>query len=98
MRMFGFRFHIDFLLMRYDLTSPQGIALMTLAESILRIPDKTTQNALIRDKLAFMLPKSILSGGMLVIRPVVQQVMRILGKHFVQGITIEEALRRAAPK
>ncbi len=36
----------------YSLSTQEGIALMTLAEALLRIPDGTTANALIRDKIA----------------------------------------------
>ena len=37
---------------RYDLATEEGIMLMCLAEALLRIPDKKTQNELIRDKLS----------------------------------------------
>lgn len=36
----------------YSLNTQEGIALMTLAEALLRIPDAATANALIRDKIA----------------------------------------------
>ncbi len=36
----------------YALSSPEGVALMCLAEALLRIPDNATRNALIRDKIA----------------------------------------------
>jgi RHH-type proline utilization regulon transcriptional repressor/proline dehydrogenase/delta 1-pyrroline-5-carboxylate dehydrogenase len=36
----------------YGLTTPEGVALMCVAEALLRIPDRDTQDALIRDKLA----------------------------------------------
>jgi len=36
----------------YGLTTPEGVALMCVAEALLRIPDADTQDALIRDKLA----------------------------------------------
>lgn len=36
----------------YSLSTQEGIALMTLAEALLRIPDAGTANALIRDKIA----------------------------------------------
>lgn len=36
----------------YSLSTQEGIALMTLAEALLRIPDANTANALIRDKIA----------------------------------------------
>ena len=39
------------LLGRFGLTSQEGLALMCLAEALLRIPDRATADALIRDKL-----------------------------------------------
>ncbi|MET4575285.1 trifunctional transcriptional regulator/proline dehydrogenase/L-glutamate gamma-semialdehyde dehydrogenase [Ottowia thiooxydans] len=40
------------LLQEYSLSSQEGIALMCLAEALLRIPDAGTRDALIRDKIA----------------------------------------------
>lgn len=40
------------LLSRFGLTSHEGLALMCLAEALLRIPDRQTADALIRDKLS----------------------------------------------
>ncbi|WP_442968846.1 trifunctional transcriptional regulator/proline dehydrogenase/L-glutamate gamma-semialdehyde dehydrogenase [Ramlibacter sp.] len=40
------------LLQEYALSSQEGIALMCLAEALLRIPDTATRDALIRDKIA----------------------------------------------
>lgn len=40
------------LLTEYDLSSSEGVALMCLAEAILRIPDKTTIEKLITDKIS----------------------------------------------
>ncbi len=42
---------LDAFLYRYDLSSEEGIALMCLAEALLRIPDKQTINQLIQDKI-----------------------------------------------
>lgn len=42
---------LDAFMFQYDLSSDEGIALMCLAESLLRIPDKETVDRLIRDKL-----------------------------------------------
>ena len=36
---------------QYDLSSEEGVLLMCVAEALLRIPDKTTTDKLIRDKL-----------------------------------------------
>jgi RHH-type proline utilization regulon transcriptional repressor/proline dehydrogenase/delta 1-pyrroline-5-carboxylate dehydrogenase len=42
---------IESLLQTYRLSTQEGLALMCMAESLLRIPDKTTKSRLIRDKL-----------------------------------------------
>ena len=39
------------LLQEFSLSSQEGVALMCLAEALLRIPDKATRDALIRDKI-----------------------------------------------
>ncbi|HUE78449.1 MAG TPA: bifunctional proline dehydrogenase/L-glutamate gamma-semialdehyde dehydrogenase PutA [Sphingomicrobium sp.] len=130
---------LDAFLHAYDLGSEEGIALMCLAEALLRIPDAHTADELIADKLAgpdwtdklshsnsafvnaatfsLLLTGKVLEGahdrsdnwravlgrtvgrlGEPVVRTAVTQAMRILGRQFVFGRTIEEALRRAAPE
>ncbi len=130
---------IDAFMAAYDLGSDEGIALMCLAEALLRIPDARTADDLIADKLsgpdwAEKLGDSkstfvnaatfslLLTGKVLeeandrspswraalgravgrlgepVIRTAVSQGMKILGKQFVFGRTIEEALKRAGPE
>ena len=42
---------LDALLLEYDLSNEEGVALMCLAEALLRIPDKLTMDRLIQDKL-----------------------------------------------
>ena len=42
---------IDAFLHEYELSTPEGVALMCLAEALLRIPDSETIDRLIRDKL-----------------------------------------------
>lgn len=42
---------IESLLQTYRLSTQEGLSLMCMAESLLRIPDKATKNRLIRDKL-----------------------------------------------
>lgn len=126
---------VDAFLSIYALSSEEGIALMCLAEALLRVPDKKTIDALIRDKLTSPnwknhLGKSestfvnaatwglMLTGGVLkmestetgllkaaknffsrssepVIRKSIEHAMRIMGKQFVMGETISEALKRA---
>lgn len=127
---------IDAFLHQYDLSSDEGIALMCLAEALLRIPDKATVDRLISDKIStaewsehvnssdslfvnaatwsLMLTgkifgptlnneknlgaslKRVLSrAGGTMLRPIIQQGMKIIGKQFVMGTTIDEALTRA---
>ena len=43
---------IDSFLTQYSLSSDEGIALMCLAEALLRVPDNATVDSLIKDKLA----------------------------------------------
>ncbi len=42
---------VEGLIHEYDLSSQEGVALMCLAEALLRIPDDDTRDALIRDKI-----------------------------------------------
>lgn len=128
---------LDAFLQEYSLSSEEGIALMCLAEALLRVPDKATVDELIRDKLshpqwgtklgqsesflvnastwALMLTGKVLSPtenfsvgnafkallrktGEPMIRGAVAQAMKILGKQFVMGRTMTEALKRAEEK
>lgn len=130
---------LDSFLYRYDLSSEEGIALMCLAEALLRIPDKATIDLLIRDKITSAdwrsnLSKSdslfvnaatwglMLTGRILsrdeenpkklrsvlkrffektsepIIRRAVAEMMRILGKQFIVGETIQEALDRSVKR
>ncbi|MGQ9366996.1 trifunctional transcriptional regulator/proline dehydrogenase/L-glutamate gamma-semialdehyde dehydrogenase [Azospirillum sp. ST 5-10] len=43
---------VDGLIQEFSLSSQEGVALMCLAEALLRIPDAATRDALIRDKVA----------------------------------------------
>jgi RHH-type transcriptional regulator, proline utilization regulon repressor / proline dehydrogenase / delta 1-pyrroline-5-carboxylate dehydrogenase len=129
---------LDSFLHEYDLSTKEGVALMCLAEALLRIPslDKNNMDRLIRDKLihvnweehsgksdsfsvnaatwGLMLTGKILSpsktnanaitrvlkkliekSGEPIIRKAVIQSMRILGKQFVMGQTISDAITRA---
>jgi RHH-type proline utilization regulon transcriptional repressor/proline dehydrogenase/delta 1-pyrroline-5-carboxylate dehydrogenase len=126
---------IDAFIHEYALSSREGVALMCLAEALLRIPDTGTIDRLIRDRLAsadweshlghsgsvfvnastwaLMLTGRLLSdddghdlAGAVhrfaarsaepVVRQAVLTAMRILGRQFVMGGTIEEGLSCAA--
>lgn len=127
---------LDAFLYRYDLSSEEGIALMCLAEALLRIPDKQTVDQLIRDKItsadwqtsvgksdSFFVNAAtwglMLTGKVLtrdidrqnklkaalkrflektsepIIRKAVAEMMKILGRQFILGETIQEALKRS---
>ena len=43
---------VDALMHEFSLSSEEGVALMCLAEALLRIPDAETRNKLIQDKLS----------------------------------------------
>ena len=106
----------------YGLDTKEGLALMCMAEALLRIPDTRTATALIRDKVAatnwlksgaqdkdFMakaaglglsLTSSTMNSlfskmGEPVIRNAMMQAMRLMGRQFVIGQSIENALTNA---
>ena len=54
---------VEGLVQEYSLSSQEGVALMCLAEALLRIPDDATRDALIRDKIADGDWRSHLGGG-----------------------------------
>ncbi len=54
---------VENLLQEYALSSQEGVALMCLAEALLRIPDTATRDALIRDKIGGGDWQSHLGGG-----------------------------------
>ncbi|MDG2520787.1 trifunctional transcriptional regulator/proline dehydrogenase/L-glutamate gamma-semialdehyde dehydrogenase [Caulobacter segnis] len=54
---------VEGLVQEFSLSSQEGVALMCLAEALLRIPDDATRDALIRDKIADGDWKSHLGGG-----------------------------------
>lgn len=123
---------VDALMHEFSLSSEEGVALMCLAEALLRIPDNATRNKLIQDKLSggnwkahlnnspslfvnaaawgllitgkltsatneqslgMALTRILGKGGEPMIRKGVDYAMRLLGKQFVTGQTIEEALK-----
>lgn len=54
---------VEALVQEYALSSQEGVALMCLAEALLRIPDVATRDALIRDKIAGGAWSAHLGGG-----------------------------------
>ena len=125
---------VDALMLEFSLDSREGVALMCLAEALLRIPDAATRDRLIRDKigggdwrahvgkspslfvnaaawgllvtgelvasrsdsaLEAALTSLLRKGGEPLIRRGVDLAMRLLGKQFVSGRTIGEAIANA---
>lgn len=130
---------VDALLNEFSLSTAEGVVLMCLAEALLRVPDKNTQEELIRDKLSKgqwtphlgnseslfvnasawgllltgnmvnyadkrkteqfgLLKKTLGRLGEPVIRRAMKIAMRVMGKQFVMGETIEDAVARAKDK
>ena len=130
---------IDAFMHEYALSSEEGVALMCLAEALLRVPDAETADRLIRDKigggawdrhkdrsdsifvnastwalmltgrvvqlgtdtdwdLEGVLKRLVARSGEPVIRQAVTYAMRLLGRQFVLGRTIDEALGEARSK
>ncbi len=54
---------VEGLVQEYSLSSQEGVALMCLAEALLRIPDDATRDALIRDKISDGDWKAHVGGG-----------------------------------
>jgi RHH-type proline utilization regulon transcriptional repressor/proline dehydrogenase/delta 1-pyrroline-5-carboxylate dehydrogenase len=125
---------VDALMLEFSLDSREGVALMCVAEALLRIPDAATRNRLIRDKigggdwrahvgaspslfvnaaawgllvtgrlvdtrnegaLEAALASLLRKGGEPLIRKGVDLAMRLLGRQFVTGRTMDEALVNA---
>src|SRR5262245_19479400 len=125
---------IDEFLQEFGLTTKEGVALMCLAEALLRIPDAETADALIEDKIggadwdghlghaesvfvnaatwglkltgrvvaldepgkpSTLLARLVARAGEPAIRLAMRQAVRILGRQFVMGETIDAALDRA---
>ncbi len=125
---------MEVFLAEYGLSTREGIALMCLAEALLRVPDTLTVDQLIEDKIApsnwgrhlghsssslvnastwgLMLTGKVLDVhgdtlaivlrgalkrlGEPVIRTAASQAMRELGRQFVLGTSIEDAIDRAS--
>ena len=124
---------VDALMHEFTLDSAEGVALMCLAEALLRVPDAATRDRLIRDKIArgdwrahvgaspslFVnaaawgllvtgrlvdtrgeglegaVSSLLRKGGEPLIRAGVDLAMRVLGRQFVAGRTIHEAIANA---
>ncbi len=110
---------LESFLQEFSLNTDEGIAMMCLAEALLRIPDTKTANALIKDKLAAAqwlsnqgssrdwvakaagfsmalsqktLNSALSKVGEPIIREAMVRAMQIMGKQFVLGTSIENAI------
>ncbi len=111
-------------LKEFSLNTEEGLAMMCLAESLLRIPDAYTTSLLIRDKVAAVnwlknqgesrdwLAKAANFGlaitrktldsafsklGEPIIREAMAKAMQMMGKQFVMGSDIKDAIAQALP-
>ncbi len=111
---------IESFLQEFSLNTDEGLAMMCLAEALLRIPDTKTANALIKDKVAaaqwldkqgagskdwmakaaglsMALSQKTLNSalsrvGEPIIREAMIRAMQMMGKQFVLGTSIENAI------
>ena len=127
----------DALMQEFSLSSEEGVALMCLAEALLRIPDAPTRDDLIYEKLqegnwkshignsnsffinaasygllfgkkiSESLDENSLSNALTrsfsrlsapIMRMAIIKSMQILGKQFVTGVTMQEALQNIKPR
>lgn len=127
----------DALMQEFSLSSEEGVALMCLAEALLRIPDAPTRDDLIYEKLqegnwkshignsnsffinaasygllfgkkiSETLDENSLSNALTrsfsrlsapIMRMAIIKSMQILGKQFVTGVTMQEALQNIKPR
>ena len=127
----------DALMQEFSLSSEEGVALMCLAEALLRIPDAQTRDDLIYEKLqegnwkshignsnsffinaasygllfgkkisetldenslSNVLTRSFSRLSAPIMRMAIIKSMQILGKQFVTGVTMQEALQNIKPR
>lgn len=89
---------IDAFMQYYDLSTDEGIALMCIAEAMLRIPDKTTVEKLIRDKLAPQNWRSHIGNSQSTFVDAATWALMLTGKiitdHQQQSHQVQNALRQ----
>lgn len=115
---------LEAFLQEFSLDTEEGLAMMCLAEALLRIPDSVTANALIKDKVVAAnwlkkqggdskdwmtkaagvglaitrktLESRLSNIGEPVIRVAMVRAMQMMGRQFVLGTSIEDALSHAS--
>lgn len=87
---------VEGLVHEYSLSSQEGVALMCLAEALLRIPDTATRDALIRDKISDGDWKSHVGGGRSLFVNAATWGLVVTGKltNTVDGRSLSAALTR----
>ena len=87
---------VEGLVHEYSLSSQEGVALMCLAEALLRIPDTATRDALIRDKISDGNWKSHVGGGRSLFVNAATWGLVVTGKltNTVDGRSLSAALTR----
>lgn len=84
---------VEGLIQEFSLSSQEGVALMCLAEALLRIPDRATRDALIRDKVARGDWKSHLGGRQSLFVNAATWGLMLTGK--LVAVNSEQTLSRA---
>ncbi|OZI32739.1 trifunctional transcriptional regulator/proline dehydrogenase/L-glutamate gamma-semialdehyde dehydrogenase [Bordetella genomosp. 1] len=84
---------VEGLIQEFSLSSQEGVALMCLAEALLRIPDRATRDALIRDKVARGDWKSHMGGSQSLFVNAATWGLMITGK--LVAVSSEQSLSRA---
>lgn len=84
---------VEGLIQEFSLSSQEGVALMCLAEALLRIPDRATRDALIRDKVARGDWKSHMGGSQSLFVNAATWGLMITGK--LVAVSSEQSLSKA---
>ncbi|CAJ49694.1 trifunctional transcriptional regulator/proline dehydrogenase/L-glutamate gamma-semialdehyde dehydrogenase [Bordetella avium] len=84
---------VEGLIQEFSLSSQEGVALMCLAEALLRIPDRATRDALIRDKVSRGDWKSHMGGSQSLFVNAATWGLMITGK--LVAVSSEQSLSKA---
>jgi RHH-type proline utilization regulon transcriptional repressor/proline dehydrogenase/delta 1-pyrroline-5-carboxylate dehydrogenase len=84
---------VEGLIQEFSLSSQEGVALMCLAEALLRIPDRATRDALIRDKISHGDWKSHMGGSQSLFVNAATWGLMLTGK--LVAVNSEQSLSRA---
>ena len=84
---------VESLIQEFSLSSQEGVALMCLAEALLRIPDRATRDALIRDKISHGDWRSHMGGSQSLFVNAATWGLMLTGK--LVGVNSEQSLSRA---